>query len=151
MLDSRDHAHIKFQRVNEDTKKEIDAFLNDKEVIEAGNAIKHAVEEVISYLQIVSNPTENVSPISQTKDANEETPMYLNENRQSNSALSINSEYISKTNIIDDKMPILEDDISKTNIIDDKVPILEDDVIVINDDEINQSYIIDEPVPCLIM
>ena len=45
---------------NEDAKKEIDEFLNDKEVIEAGYAIKHAVSEVISYLQIVTDPNEDL-------------------------------------------------------------------------------------------
>jgi len=57
---------------NEDTKKEIDEFLNDKEVIEAGNAIKHAVSEVISYLQTVSEPTEDLTQTSHKDTSIEE-------------------------------------------------------------------------------
>ena len=109
---------------NEDAQKGIDEFLNDKEVIEAGYAIKHAVSEVISYLQIVSNTTEDIA-----------------EEKVSPQDEEVDSPIIQHINI----EPTIQD------AEDEKVSTMEDDVIVINNDDISQTCIADEPVPCSIM
>ena len=99
---------------NEDAQKEIDDFLNDKEVIEAGNAIKHAVTEVISYLNI-SIPMEVTSII-------------------------IPEEHVVETEVILPNIP--EEHEVETDL---------EDTIVINAEDINNTYINEAPTPCSIM